>query len=141
MKKFFTEFKAFIAKGNVVDMAVGIIIGGAFKTIVDSLVKDIISPIIGLVADTNFNDLVWSIGGVTLGYGAFLTAIINFLIMAAVLFLLIKGINKAQELGSRLHGGVHDAPAPAPVTKLCPFCKSEISIDATRCPHCTSTLE
>lgn len=140
MKKLFSEFQAFISKGSVLDLAIGVIIGAAFKGIVDSLVNDIISPLIGLVADTNFSDLVWQIGGVTLQYGAFLTAIINFLIMAIVLFLIVKAISSARELGSKLKKGDPSEPAALTV-KTCPFCKSVIAIDATRCPHCTSEVQ
>lgn len=140
MKKLFAEFKAFITKGDVVSMAVGIIIGAAFKAIVDSLVNDIISPVIGLFADTNFSDLTWSIGGVTIGYGSFLTAVINFLIMALVLFALVKALAKAKELGDKLHP-VQPVDQTAPVVRLCPYCKSQIDPAATRCPHCTSQLE
>jgi len=139
MKKLFSEFKAFIAKGSVLDLAVGVIIGAAFKGIVDSLVGDIISPLIGLIADTNFTDLVWQIGGVTIKYGSFLTAIINFLLMAIVLFLLIKAISATRELGGKLKKG--EVAAAAPTEKICPYCKSTIAIDATRCPHCTSEVK
>ena len=139
MKKLFSEFKAFIAKGSVVDLAVGVIIGAAFKGIVDSLVSDIISPLIGLVADTNFTDLVWQIGGVTIHYGSFITAIINFLLMAIVLFLLVKAISGARDFGGKLKKGETAQPA-APTEKICPYCKSTIAIDATRCPHCTSEV-
>lgn len=140
MKKLFSEFKTFIAKGSVIDLAVGVIIGAAFKAIVDSLVGDIISPLIGLLADTNFTDLVWQIGGVTLKYGAFITAIINFLLMAVVLFLLLKAISATRGLGGKLKKG--EAPAPAaPTEKTCPYCKSTIAIDATRCPYCTSEVK
>jgi large conductance mechanosensitive channel len=140
MKKLFSEFKAFIAKGSVVDLAVGVIIGAAFKGIVDSLVNDIVSPLIGLVANTNFTDLVWQIGGVSLKYGAFITAIINFLLMAIVLFLLVKAISATRGLGGKLKKGEESAPA-APTEKTCPYCKSTIAIDATRCPHCTSEVQ
>ena len=133
------EFKAFAMKGNVVDLAIGVIIGAAFKSIVDSLVNDIISPLIGLVADTNFTDLVWQIGGVTLKYGAFITAIINFLLMALVLFLIVKAIGSARDFGDKLKKGDASTPA-APTQKVCPYCKSAIAIDATRCPHCTSEV-
>ena len=137
MKKLFSEFKVFIAKGSVIDLAIGVIIGAAFKGIVDSLVNDIISPLIGLIADTNFTDLVWQIGGVTIQYGSFLTAIINFLLMAVVLFLLVKAIGATRTLGGKRKKG--EAPA-APTEKTCPYCKSTIAIDATRCPHCTSEV-
>jgi len=140
MKKLISEFKAFIAKGSVIDLAVGVIIGAAFKSIVDSLVGDVISPLIGLLADTNFSDLVWQIDGVSIGYGAFLTAIINFLIMAFVLFLLVKAINATHTLGSRFKRDQIERPS-APTEKVCPYCKSKIAIDATRCPYCTSEVE
>lgn len=138
MKKFFKEFKEFISKGNVMDMAVGIIIGGAFTAIVTSLVEDIISPILGLFGGLNFSEMsVTLLGDVTLNYGSFLTAIINFLIMALVIFALIKALNSASK---RMKKTEEELPAE-PTTKVCPFCKSEIAIDAVRCPHCTSVLE
>ena len=140
MKKLLSEFKAFIAKGSVLDLAVGVIIGAAFKGIVDSLVNDIISPLIGLIANTNFTDLAWQIGGVTLKYGAFITAIINFVLMAIVLFLIIKAISSARDIGSKFKKGETPVPA-APTEKICPYCKSPIAIDATRCPHCTSEVK
>ena len=138
MKKFMKEFKAFISRGNVMDMAVGIIIGGAFTSIVSSLVADIINPILGLFGGMNFDKYVWKITGeVTLNYGKFITAVLNFLIMALVIFVLIRTINKATERFSK-----KEEPKPiVPTTKICPFCKSEIAIDATRCAHCTSILE
>ena len=147
MKKFFSEFRDFIAKGNVLDLAVGIIIGAAFKAIVDSLVGDIISPLLGLLVDTDFADLAISVGNVPIRYGAFITAILDFLIMAFVLFCLIKAVNRARELGEKIKkiGGPTDGataePAPAPATKECPYCKSTIAFLATRCPHCTSALD
>ena len=138
MKKFFKEFKEFISKGNVMDMTVGIIIGGAFTAIVTSLVEDIISPILGLFGGLNFSEMsVTLLGDVTLNYGSFLTAIINFLIMALVIFALIKALNSASK---RMKKTEEELPAE-PTTKVCPFCKSEIAIDAVRCPHCTSVLE
>lgn len=138
MKKLIEEFKAFALRGNVIDLAVGVIIGAAFQNIVTSLTDDIISPLIGLVAKTDFKDLALSVFGVNIKYGSFITAVINFLIMAIVLFALIKIMNKAASLGSRPEAP--EAPE-APTTKTCPFCKSEIAIEATRCPHCTSQLE
>jgi large conductance mechanosensitive channel len=136
MKKFFEEFKKFISKGNVMDMAVGIIIGGAFTSIVSSLVDDIINPILGLFGGMNFDQLAWNItGDVTLNYGKFITAVVNFLIMALVVFLIVKALNTASSKFKK-----EDEPA-APTTKKCPYCKSEIAIDATRCPHCTSELK
>lgn len=121
MKKFFKEFKEFISKGNVMDMAVGIIIGGAFTAIVTSLVEDIISPILGLFGGLNFSEMsVTLLGDVTLNYGSFLTAIINFLIMALVIFALIKVLNSASK---RMKKTEEELPAE-PTTKVCPFCKS-----------------
>ncbi len=143
MKKFFTEFKDFIAKGNVLDMAVGIIIGAAFKSIVDSLVNDIISPILGLIVNTDFSALVVTIGSVPIRYGSFITSIINFLIMAFVLFIIIKAVNNMRLLSEKLVKTVEGSQAeeaPAPTTKECPYCMSTIAIGATRCPNCTSEL-
>ncbi|MBQ5674114.1 MAG: large conductance mechanosensitive channel protein MscL [Lachnospiraceae bacterium] len=137
MKKFLDEFKQFISRGNVMDMAVGIIIGGAFTGIVSSLVEDIINPLLGLFGGMNFDQYALQLtGDVTLNYGKFITAIINFLIMALVIFLLIKVMNKATSLVAK-----KEEEAAAPTTKKCTFCKSEIDIEATRCPHCTSVLE
>ena len=136
MKKFIAEFKEFINRGNVVDMAVGIMIGAAFKAIVDSLVNDIISPLIGLLFKRDFSALSLSLWGVDLKYGAFIMAVLNFLIIAFVLFLIIKLMNSLRDMGKKK---VEDAPA-APTTKVCPYCKSEIAIDASRCPHCTSEV-
>ena len=140
MKKFFNEFKTFISKGSVIDLAVGVIIGAAFKTIVDSLVNDVISPLIGLVADTNFSDLVWQIGGVSIGYGAFITAILNFLIMALVLFLIVKAFNATRALGGKLKR-TETAEPELPKEKICPYCKMTIHVEATRCPYCTSEVK
>ena len=133
MKSLINEFKEFALKGNVMDMAVGIIIGAAFTAIVTSLVDDIISPLIGLFVKVDFNKLVANVAGVDIKYGAFIMAIINFLIVAWVLFLVIKSINKANSLKKK-------EEEEEPTTKVCPFCKSEIAIDATRCPNCTSEL-
>lgn len=148
---FINEFKKFIMRGSVIDLAVGVIIGGAFQAIVNSLVGDIISPVISLATKgINFADkfIVLAItdehfataeaaknaGYATLNYGSFITAVLNFLIMAFIIFLLVKAINKIADFGKK-----EEADA-APTTKICPFCKSEISIEATRCPNCTSTL-
>lgn len=139
MKKFFGEFKDFISRGNVMDMAVGIIIGGAFTSIVNSLVNDIINPLLGMIGGTDLTGYVLVLNDeATLNYGSFLTAIINFLIMAFIVFLLIKTINAMSKALTRKKK--EEAPA-APTTKVCPFCKSEINIEATRCPHCTSELK
>ena len=137
MKQFIKGFKEFISRGNVMDMAVGIIIGGAFTGIVSSLVNDIINPLLGLFGGMNFDQLnVKLLGEVTLYYGKFITAVINFLIMALVIFSIVKIMNTAaakiapkKEEGKKV------------MTKKCAFCKSEIDIEATRCPHCTSVLE
>lgn len=135
MKSFLNEFKEFAMKGNVMDMAIGIIVGAAFTAIVTSLVDDIISPIIGLFVRVDFTDLVATVCGVDIRYGAFIMAVINFLIVAFVLFMVIKAMNKANSLVKK------PEEEAAPSTKVCPFCKSEIAIDATRCPNCTSQLD
>ena len=133
MKKFLAEFREFAMKGNVLDMAVGIIVGAAFTSIVNSLVDDIISPVIGLLVRVNFSDLAVSVFGVDLKYGSFIMAVINFVIVAFALFVLVKALNTARNLGKK-------PEAEEATTKECPYCKSEISIEATRCPHCTSIL-
>jgi large conductance mechanosensitive channel len=148
MKKFLNEFKEFAVKGNMIDLAVGIIVGGAFTTIVDSLVNDIINPILGLViGKIDFSNLFITLdggdyntlaaaeeaGAAVIKYGSFISNLINFIIMAFVVFLLVKAINK-------LRKPKEEAPAE-PTTKICPYCQSEISIKATKCPHCTSDVE
>lgn len=141
-KGFFGEFKKFIMRGNVMDMAVGVIVGGAFTAIVTSLNKDILTPVLGLFGGTDFSNLVFKMGegeeAPMLMYGNFITAVINFIITAFVIFCLVKFINMLNDKTSRKKK--EDEPAPAPTTKICPFCKSEIAIDATRCAHCTSEL-
>jgi large conductance mechanosensitive channel len=153
MSNFFEEFKAFIMRGNVVDMAVGIIIGSAFTTIVRSLVDDVIMPPIGLISgDVDFNDLfvvlkqgetagpyltlsaAQEAGAVTINYGVFINSIIVFLIVALAVFLMIRVVNRMKREEEE------EAPAE-PTTKDCPFCFESIPIKATRCPRCTSTLE
>lgn len=139
------EFREFIMRGNVVDLAVGVIIGGAFGKIVSSLVSDVIMPPIGLLLNgMDFSNLFVSLtgqpystlaeaqaaGAPTLNYGSFLNAVIDFLIVGLVIFLLIRAINRLQK----------PAPAPQPANKECPHCFSSISIKATRCPNCTSQL-
>lgn len=138
MKKFFTEFKEFILRGNVLDLSVAVIVGGAFQAIVKSLTDNIISPIIGIFTKMNFDQLVLKIPktDVVIQYGAFITAVINFLIMAFVIFLLVKAINKVMSIGKKKEELVEEV-----TTKKCNYCKSEIDIEATRCPHCTSKLE
>ena len=135
MKKFLKEFKDFALRGNVMDLAIGVIIGGAFQSIVASLTGDVISPLIGLFAKTDFTNMVATVRGVEIRYGAFLTAVINFIIMAFVIFLFVKLINKLTSIGKE------EKPAAAPTTKKCAFCCSDIPIAAVRCPHCTSELE
>ncbi|MCB6366124.1 large conductance mechanosensitive channel protein MscL [Intestinibacillus massiliensis] len=137
MKKFLQEFKDFALRGNVMDLAVGVIIGAAFQAIVTSLTQDIISPVLGLFTGQNFDQLSVSLFGAELRYGAFITAVINFIIMALIIFLLVKGMNRLAALGRRKQ---HEEAPAAPATKVCPYCRSEIDIGATRCPHCTSQL-
>ena len=134
MRKFISEFKVFAMKGNVMDMAVGIIIGSAFTGIVTSLVDNILSPVIGLLTKGNFDGLAVDFFGVTLKYGSFIMAVINFLIVAFVLFVIIKAMNKAKSLGQK------QEEEAEPEVKECPYCMSEIPVKAARCPHCTSQL-
>ena len=150
MKNFIEEFKKFIMRGNVMDLAVGVIIGGAFQAIINSLVNDVIMPLIGLITGgIDFSNLFNQLSGekyatlaeaqaagvAVFAYGNFITAVLNFLIIAFVIFLLVKGMNRLAE------GKKKDVKEEEPTTKTCPFCQSEISIKATRCPHCTSVLE
>lgn len=138
MKGFLKEFKEFVCRGNVLDMAVGVIIGTAFKDIVTSLTDNIISPIIGMFGGANFDQYsVTLLGKATLNYGTFITAVINFLIMAFVVFLIVKSVNGLMKLVERKKKE-EDA---VPTTKICPYCKSEIPLDATKCAHCTSDVE
>lgn len=134
MKKFLQEFKSFAMKGNVLDLAVGVIIGAAFQAVVASLTENILSPIIGLFAKQNFDALHWEVRGTTIGYGAFITSLINFIIMAFVVFLLVKAMNRLASIGKK-------EEEKEPETKKCPYCFREINIKATRCPACTSQLE
>lgn len=148
----FKEFKEFISKGNVIDLAVGVIIGGAFSGIVTNLVTNIITPAISLLTGKiSFTDLFIALdggeyatlaaaqeaGAATLNYGLFIQAVIDFIITAFVIFLLVKGINKIRSLGKK----EEEVVEAAPTTKVCPFCKTEINIEATRCPNCTSEVE
>ena len=133
MKSFMKEFKEFAMKGNVMDLAIGMIIGSAFTAIITALVDNIFSPLLGLLIKVDFNEAAVNVGGVDILYGAFLMAIIKFILIAFVLFCMIKSMNKLRK--------EPEAVEEAPTTKVCPFCKSEISIEATRCPHCTSQLE
>ncbi len=150
-KGFMAEFKKFIMRGNVIDLAVGVIVGGAFQAIVKSLVDDLVMPVISLATKgLDFSKLFVALDGqeyatleaaqeagvAVLTYGNFISAVINFLIMALVVFCIVKAINGVADKAKKKE---EEAPA-APTTKECPFCKSEIAIEATRCPHCTSEL-
>jgi large conductance mechanosensitive channel len=149
----FKEFKAFIMRGNVLDLAVGVVIGAAFGAIVKSFVADILMPPIGLLlGNVDFANIfavlkqgdpagpyaalaaAQEAGAVTMNFGVFINTLIAFLITAFAIFLVIKGVN-------RLQREKEAAPPPAPTTKQCPFCFTDIPIPATRCPHCTSQLE
>ena len=150
MKKFFEEFKAFALKGNVVDMAVGVIIGGAFGAIVKSLIDDIIMPLLGLIIKADFTN--WGIvlgdnpenlapgaaaeAGLTVFYyGKFISAVVYFILIALAIFIVIRALRKAEEKAKK-----KEEPAPEKKSRLCPYCKQEVADDATRCPHCTSEL-
>lgn len=143
----FKQFKEFAFKGNMIDLAVGMIIGGAFSKIVSSLVNDMIMPLLGLATGKiDFSKLYIALDGkkyaslaeaeelgvACFKYGSFIAGVIDFLIMAFIVFIFVTWMNKARAKMAA------PAPAAAPTTKICPFCKSEIAIDATRCPHCTS---
>ena len=129
------EFKTFIMRGSVMDLAVGVIIGGAFGKIVSSLVTDILMPLIGLIiGGIDFSSLAFTIGSAKVTYGNFINNAIDFLIIALVIFLMIKGINSLQKKPE-------PAPAAEPITKECPHCFTIISVKATRCPNCTSELQ
>lgn len=150
MKNIINEFKEFIMRGNVLDLAVGVIIGGAFQKIIASLVNDVIMPIITLcTGGIDFTNWFIALDGnhyetlaaaqaakaSTLNYGTFLTEVINFLIMAFIIFMMVKTMNSLARRTKK-----NEKAEEAPTTKVCPFCKSEIAIDASRCPHCTSEL-
>ena len=150
-KKFVDEFKEFITKGNVMDMAVGVIIGGAFQSIISSLVDDIIMPLISAITGgIDFSNWFVSLdgneyatlaaaqeaGAATLNYGTFITVVINFLLMALVIFCLVKALEKVRTSVRKQEEIVEEA-----TEKECPYCKSMIAIGATRCPHCTSEVE
>jgi large conductance mechanosensitive channel len=154
----FKEFKEFAMKGNIIDLAVGVIIGGAFQKIINSLVNDIIMPLIAtFTGKVDFSELTLTIGQSSIKYGEFITAVVNFLIIAFSIFLFIRYINKLnkklekikkeeiEKLKKKGKFGKRKAdrdtiPTPAPTTKKCPYCFTEININATRCPHCTSEL-
>jgi len=132
MKKFFQEFKEFALKGNVMSLAVGLIIGAAFQGVVTSLTDNILSPLIGLVIGQNFDSLEWDVLGVTLRYGAFITSVLNFIILAFVVFWIVRSMNKL--LAAR---ECEEAEAPQ---NHCPFCLTVLPLEATRCSACTSFL-
>ena len=125
------EFKEFIARGNVLDMAIGVVIGGAFKAIIDSLVADILTPILSIfTAGVNFKEWTVQAGDASFAVGNFINAIISFLLIAFVMFLIVKAANRMRK-----------QQAADPTTKQCPHCLTDIPIGATRCPHCTSELK
>ncbi len=136
------EFKKFIMRGNVMDMAVGVIVGGAFTSIVTSLNQDILTPILGIFGGTDFSNLKVTLGSgeaaPVLCYGNFITAVLNFLITAFVIFILVKLMNGISDRFLRKKEEKEDE---APTTKVCPYCRSTIALEAVRCPHCTSVLE
>lgn len=129
------EFKEFVMRGNVLDLAVGVIIGGAFGKIVGSLVNDILMPLVGsIMGGVNFSEQVSMVNGVELHWGLFVQTVIDFLIIAFVIFMIVKAANAAKKTPA-------PAPAAEPTTKECSHCFSTISIKATRCPNCTSELK
>lgn len=149
---FFSEFKTFIMRGNVIDLAVGVIIGAAFQAIIKSLVDDLVMPVISLATKgVDFANMFVSLDGneyetlaaaqeagvAVFAYGNFINAVLNFLIMAFVIFVLVRSINKLREKAVKKE----EVAEAAPTTKKCPFCKSEIDIEATKCPNCTSDVE
>lgn len=156
MSKLLKEFKQFAVQGNMLDMAVGMIIGSAFKDIVNSVVNDLIMPIVSIfTGKIDFSNMFIALDGNTYAtlaaaeevdaavfkYGLFITEIINFVILAFVIFMMVKGINKLRTTAEHLDHKEEAPAAPAePTEKVCPYCQSTISIKATRCPHCTSEL-
>ena len=145
------EFKEFATKGNIFDMAIGVIIGGAFQKIVTSLVNDIIMPAIAIfTGKVNFNDLVITVGNSTIKYGSFITTIVDFLIIAFSIFIAIRTFNKLNEktkenlqkiMNKEIEEAIEEEKVEEPKTKECPYCYSEINIKATKCPHCTADIE
>lgn len=152
MSKLMKEFKQFAVQGNMLDMAVGMIIGAAFKDLVNSVVNDLIMPIISIfTGKIDFSNMFIALDGNTYAslaeagdaavfkYGVFITEIINFVILAFVIFMMVKGVNKLRTAAEHKPEETPAAPAE-PTEKVCPYCQSTISIKATRCPHCTSEL-
>ncbi len=152
----FKEFKEFATRGNIMDLAVGVVVGGAFQKIINSLVEDIIMPCISiLTGNVDFSNLILNVGDASIRYGNFITAIVNFLIIAFSIFLAVKYVNKLNQKMEALKFGnfdllskkskknpeTEDVPVPEPTVKICPYCFSEINYKATKCPHCISELE
>lgn len=155
------EFKEFATKGNVIDLAIGVIIGGGFQKVVNSLVNDMVMPIVSIFAGRiDFNDLAITLGNSSIKYGSFLTNIVNFLIVAFSVFVMIRYINKLNKKLESTAKGLNEKlekqprffknrkkkhqqeeKLTEPTTKLCSYCMTEIHIKATRCPHCTSVIE
>ena len=131
MRKFIEEFKAFALRGNVMDMAIGVLIAGAFSGIITSLTENYINPVISMI----MSGATYTSEDISGFATNFIGSVINFFITALILFCLLKAVNKLMSIGHK-----EEAPA-APTTKTCPYCKSEIDIEATRCPHCTSELQ
>ena len=148
------EFKEFATKGNIMDLAVGVVIGGAFQSIINSLVNDIIMPAISIITGkVDFSEMVFTVGEASIKYGNFITAIVNFLIIAFSIFIAITYMNKftkkmeaislgqVEKISKKLGKTKKEEPIPEPTVKVCPFCFSEIPYKATKCAHCTSELE
>ncbi len=148
------EFKEFATKGNIMDLAVGVVIGGAFQSIINSLVNDIIMPTISVITGkVDFSDMMFTVGDASIKYGNFITAIVNFLIIAFSIFLAIKYINKFNKkmeaislgqfdkINKKLGKEKKEEPVPEPTVKVCPYCLSEVPYKATKCAHCTSDLQ
>lgn len=138
MKKILQEFKTFISRGNVIDLAVGMIIGSAFTGVVNALTDDIIKPILNCVGGADIQGKLHLLGDNYIDYGAFISAVINFLIMAVIIFVIVRLFNRLSEA---IHHVKEDDEDKKPAVKICPYCKSEIPSDATRCAHCTSKLD
>lgn len=147
------EFKEFATKGNIMDLAVGVVIGGAFQSIIASLVNDIIMPAISiLTGKVDFSDMVFTVGNASIKYGNFITAIVNFLIIAFSIFIVINYLNnlnrkmeaislgQVEKLNKKLGKTKKEEPVVEPTVKICPFCYSEIPYKATKCAHCTSDI-
>lgn len=151
------EFKEFAMRGNIMDLAIGVVIGGAFQKIVNSLVNDIIMPAISVITGkVDFSDMVFTVGEASIKYGNFITSIVDFLIIAFSIFLVVKYINKLnkiKDLEEKVVGKLDkkgkikkykeqvEEEQKGPETKICPYCLTEVKFKATRCPHCTSELE